>query len=461
MREIIILGSFAVCMIPMAFAQTTGPSTEQQWKKLETLVQENGGTVGFNARDTEGNIILARNDRQNFIPASSIKLLTALAAIQLLGENYRFKSELYSTGEVVQGILQGDVYIVGGGDPSLLSKYFPDLNPIAGWVAAIKKSSIREIQGSIIGVDTHFKGYPLSFGVSMEDVGNYYGCGAWGLNAFDNSVPVFLHSGEPGTTFQVITPEDFSGTNYTAQGTAEKQSSDEAFVLGMPGLFERVIEGTMPANIKGFQIDASMPDPALYLARYLTSELKKSGINVLKEAASLRDPFPSASVMADPVLSPKLSSLCEVMLRESHNLFADAIFREMSVWRAMDGTYSSAADVFKEVCGLPLRAKIMDGSGLSCQNFLCPYDFSKALHRLSTAEEFSPPRGLKVETLTNGTVLHYKTGTMRNVRAISGYINSAEKGWQCFSIMANGFDENGADIRRQMLAFLRAYFGGA
>lgn len=459
MREIIVSGIFTLAVLIPSIAQTSKLSPEQQWAKLEVLVKEAGGTVGFSARNAQGKTLQAWNDKQNFIPASSLKLLTALAVDKLAGDTFHFQTNLCHTGHVENGILYGDILIVGGGDPSLLSRYFPDRNPVAEWINAVKLFGIKEINGRIIGVDAHFKGYPLAFGVSLEDAGNYYGCGAWGLNAFDNTILLFLSSGEPGTTFGIIKSSDLSGASYRAQGTAGVQSTDEAFVLGAPWQFDRMVEGSIPSNRNSFQIEASMPDPALYLARYVTDQLVLSGVSISQEAASTRDLPAEVTILSRAALSPHMRELCEVMLRESHNLFADALFKQLSVIRGLDGRYATASLAFKEICELPERSQILDGSGLSRKNLICPYDFTQSLFRLSEGGEFVPPPGLYEEVLANGAVLYLKTGTMDNVRALSGYASIEGEGWFSFALMANGFGGSGKDIRRQMFSFIRDYFG--
>ena len=146
-------------------------------------------------------------------PASTLKLFTTGAALGLLGSNYMFETIISYDGVVSgAGVLQGNIYIQGSGDPSLGSDRIPG-NPgrealLTGWVESLKKAGITSIAGNIIADDLLFSyDVPTPGGWPWIDLGNYYGSGAFGINLDENVYQLYFKPGSTGQPADILKTE--------------------------------------------------------------------------------------------------------------------------------------------------------------------------------------------------------------------------------------------------------------
>ncbi|MDI9544384.1 MAG: D-alanyl-D-alanine carboxypeptidase, partial [Bacteroidota bacterium] len=148
-----------------------------------------------------GELPAEMNSAQALVPASLSKLLTTGAALEILGPEKRFKTELAYRGLLENGSLKGNLYILGGGDPSLGSEYTEEQAGLflQDWVQAVKQLGISRIEGDIVADPSLFDEEAVSPYWLWEDMGNYYAAGVYGLAVFDNMFRLGLKSGLPGT----------------------------------------------------------------------------------------------------------------------------------------------------------------------------------------------------------------------------------------------------------------------
>ena len=109
------------------------------------------------------------------------------------------------TGVIDNGVLQGDLYIRGGCDPSLGWKGKTSF--LNQWVKAVKEAGITRINGAVIADMTMLDGEAQNPGWLCEDVGNYYAPGIFALNYYGNTMNIVLKSAEPGTVATVVGTE--------------------------------------------------------------------------------------------------------------------------------------------------------------------------------------------------------------------------------------------------------------
>ncbi|MEZ4937086.1 MAG: D-alanyl-D-alanine carboxypeptidase [Crocinitomicaceae bacterium] len=154
-------------------------------------------SIGFYAVNiATGEEIAKLNENTSLTPASIMKLFTTSTAIQTLGAGHQIKTELLHDGFVdSNGVLHGNIYIKGYGDPSLGSRFFTkeghELDFLKTWVDTIKSFGIKEVDGYVIADGSYFSYDGVPGGWNWTDMGNYYGSGPAGLNIFDNMV--YLH----------------------------------------------------------------------------------------------------------------------------------------------------------------------------------------------------------------------------------------------------------------------------
>ncbi len=163
------------------------------------IVFPEGEQVGVCIRSLSGRDILRSNEKQNFVPASNLKVLSTGLSLHLLGADFRFETRLAHSGEITpDGTLKGDLYIIGGGDPTLGSgecgsKGAKEL--ISGWVRRVREAGIRRIEGFIIG-DSRAMPSRMNGSWMYEDIATYYGATPCALMYRENCLDLLL---TPGT----------------------------------------------------------------------------------------------------------------------------------------------------------------------------------------------------------------------------------------------------------------------
>src|ERR1019366_3057410 len=145
------------------------------------------------------------NSNISLVPASTLKIVTTSAALTLLGNDFKFETKLQYDGifDTLTGTINGNLYIVGGGDPTLESEYFKDekdsLTTTDRWAELLKKKGIKKITGAVIGDASVFDDNVIPPQWIWADIGNYFGAGACGLTYHDNKYTLYFKSGATGS----------------------------------------------------------------------------------------------------------------------------------------------------------------------------------------------------------------------------------------------------------------------
>ena len=256
----------SVALLLMAWSATAGiPQTQAQQKITEICAREplRSALVGVLAVRADGDTLVAINHRQKLVPASNVKLLTTGVALHLLGADYRFETRLGYTGTVQDGTLRGDVYILGGGDPTTGSR--SDSTEGVGatfgkWAQLLYDAGIRRIEGRVIGDPRFFSDHtPQNLGWSFDDLGTYYGAGPSGLNFFENAQNFYITPGPSGraVNYRVQYPETpwMHYVNHTVTGAA--RSSNTLYYVNSSLAPIGEIAGSFPADRRGYTLECS------------------------------------------------------------------------------------------------------------------------------------------------------------------------------------------------------------
>ena len=145
--------------------------------------------VGICVMDGNGKVLARVNADKMLVPASNMKLITTGAALHMLGPSHTFETSLAYDGNIENGILRGNLHIVGGGDPTLGSKdsiATPVERTFAVWEKMLRDAGIRRIEGHIIGDGRSFEGMMEEPTWLWNDTGTYYGAGVSGLMFYEN-----------------------------------------------------------------------------------------------------------------------------------------------------------------------------------------------------------------------------------------------------------------------------------
>ena len=386
-------------------------------------------------------------------PASVLKTVATATALEILGEDYRYPTTLEYDGILENGTLEGNLYIKGSGDPSLGSSHFaPGQNKfLSTWIAALQKAGIKHITGSVISDESIFDTEGVSIKWLREDMGNYYAPGSYGISIFDNMYKLSLQTGAAGTRPVLKgTEPDIPFIRFKNYLKAAPVSSDSAYIIGAPLDDVRYLYGVLPANREAYVLKGDIPDPALYLARYLTDQLQQKGIRVDGSPSCYRIEVEENRWKKGErkeivtTYSPTLREIASVCNHVSHNLYADALVKTVGLQykprrNEMISSFGRGVQVVKEYWekkGLdvfPLRMN--DGSGLAPADQGSAGFMGELLVYMATESAVSdafiaslPQAGIEgsVRNFLKGSKLqgkaHLKSGGITGVRSYAGYI---------------------------------------
>ena len=410
-----------------------------------------------------GNIAIEYNSGLSLIPASVMKIITSSAALELLGPDYTFKTTVGYTGTLNKrsGLLKGNIIIHGGGDPALGSKYFSDhyANFLNNWMSEIKKLGIKRIKGKVITDDSYYDYQPVPGKWIWEDIGNYYGAGAYGLSVYDNTYEIHFKTSSEGTlpAMNEIIPHECRSE--LSDFLVSSGTTDEGYVFSAPYSNSGWIAGTIPVNQHDFILKASITDPPLFLAKIFNERLKAFGIKISGDPNSLRlehNYQPSKVIPITETISPTLGEIVSVLNHESVNLFAEHLIKELGKRFRNSGSTASGTQViyeFLKKSGIDVNGSfIEDGSGLSPLNAVNTRELVNLLVFLrNKGKHFSEFYSSLPDAGKNGTLKNYfmdpvfesrlraKGGSMTRVRSFAGYFTTVSGKKMVFSIIINNY----------------------
>jgi D-alanyl-D-alanine carboxypeptidase/D-alanyl-D-alanine-endopeptidase (penicillin-binding protein 4) len=416
--------------------------------------------VSFEMVDlSTGKKIAAHNANMALTPASNMKMVTTATALELLGKNFYFETPLSYDGVIQNNILEGNLYIKGSGDPTLGSEFLEDDKEwfLRAWLAGIRRAGIKHISGNVIVLDQLYGYEGISPKWLVEDLGNYYAPGIYGISVFDNMYRVYLQSFNSGSVTSVLYTEPaMEDLQFTNTVTASLSNSDDAYISGTPFSNQRRLYGSIPVNRSSFAVKGDIPDPGLFLANYFRAYLQKNDIDVSGEATTYRlvPEEPKAQQELAVVRSPDLASIIRVVNVRSNNHYAEHLYKLLTIKDSID------IPAYWKAKGLDTPALFMyDGSGTSPANALSAGFLVQLLKYMDGKGKdfyYSLPLAGKEGTVASflkGTSLEgkarIKSGSITNVQSYSGYIEKGNKRY-AFSIIVNNFTGKRRDLKHEM-----------
>ena len=427
--------------------------------------------VGIRIEKLNGEIICDINGHKNFIPASNMKIYTTASAADLLGPDFQYETQLLALGEISKGKLNGNLLIIGSGDPSLGSWHIPEGNDSSilfhSWAEKIKARGINEITGDIIGDGRVFTNEYYCGDWDFEDLPYWYAAGTSGLVVEENCFRFITAPGKnvgdkalikliPDTKYVTVV----NNTETVASGG--QRTADIVF----RGTDQNIVHfaGTIPIDEQPFQQRGSVWDGVLYTVFLFKEALEKEGIKIKGNAINIRslkdlsaiDNCPSnKQILIDLHKSSPLSELIKIVNKQSHNFFADQILRTIGSKIKNDGSYKGGSNAVREwlkKIGVPQTEAFLmfDGSGLARRNSIQPQQTCSLLRYVYNKESV---RKAFYDSLAiagvNGDLsyrmkesplkgnLRAKTGLIGQVRSFSGYVQDADGEMLVFGFMIN------------------------
>ena len=409
-----------------------------------------------------GEPIYRLNPSKLVMPASNMKIVTLGAAAERLGWDFTFETAIYATGPVADSVLRGDLVVVGGGDPTINARGGDPRRVFLDWAGHLKAAGITAIDGRIVGDDRAFDAEGLGRGWAWDYLAAGYAAKVGALQYHEDLVSVVIRPGAAvGAAASIeIRPGGSGLTADNAVTTSAAGGSAEVDVQRLPGSGRLRVTGSVPLGSGETSLTASVDEPARFFLQELHDTLIGEGLRI-RNAPVVWNQAP-APVAVDPERllfthrSPPLSEFAVVLMKVSQNLYAETLLRALGV-QAGDSTARGGQAAVREVLtgwGVPPDAYVLaDGSGLSRYNYVTADTIARILTRMASDPrhaarfEATLPIVGKDGTLARrmkGTPAESnaraKTGSISNVRALSGYVTTRDGERLVFSIIANNFN---------------------
>ncbi|MBS3679004.1 D-alanyl-D-alanine carboxypeptidase/D-alanyl-D-alanine-endopeptidase [Ornithinibacillus massiliensis] len=470
----ILLSFLVVCMVSTLFViQNQTPSANNETTeevslpdKLNQILSNpalDGTTTGVSIRNADsGELLFSYYGDHRLHPASNMKILTTIAALETLGPDYRFTTEVLTDGSIKGAVLQGNLYLKGKGDPTLLKH---DLDQFA---ADLKAKGIKNIKGNLIGDDTWYDDVRLSQDLNWSDEPFYTGAQISALTLSPNEdydastviVEVYPAEEVDGKPIVKLTPH----TDYVnIINNAKTVSSDHSRAISIErehGTNNIVINGVIPIDGSMARSWVSVWEPTGYAVDVFKKALEENGISFVGNAQTTTGTTPEDATLLTSKESMTLEDLLIPFMKLSNNGHGETLTKEMGKVVHNEGSWDKGLSVMEEVLiqyGLnPDTILLRDGSGMSHKNLIPANELSQLLYAVQeedwyTSFERSLPVAGNSERFVGGTLRYRmtdgpatnnvkaKTGSLTGVSSLSGYVTAKDGQKLIFSIMVNNY----------------------
>lgn len=455
MKKILFVLSAAL-FIMTSFAQTVSQQLAKAFAQFEKDPQLRAAIASLYVVDVNtGKVIFDKNSEIGLAPASTLKLATSVAAYELLGKDFRYRTEF--------GVSAKDsaIYIFPSGDPTLGSwrwEQTREKETLARITTVLKKNvgTFREIVFKNGG--WNFEAIPD--GWIWQDIGNYYGAGASGFNWRENQFDLILKSGQNvGDKVEVIRtePEVYSYRISSRATAAAKGTGDNAYIYFPLNNGEGIVRGTIPAGENSFSISGAMPSAKNEFVDILINELKDLQKKPTYISSLFTDDNEKNNVkIIHTETSPPLDSIIYWLNKKSINLYAEALVKTMAYKEKGLGATDKGIEIIKDFYrtkGIdPVTLNMADGSGLS------------PLNRVTTKVQVQVLQYAQKQPWFNGFYyslptyngMKIKSGTISDVKGFTGYHTSKKGEEYAFSFLVNNYNGSSATLVQKMYRVLDA-----
>ncbi|MDD6252966.1 MAG: D-alanyl-D-alanine carboxypeptidase/D-alanyl-D-alanine-endopeptidase [Bacteroidales bacterium] len=488
--RIITMAALLCAACFQSYAQNTARTsrkTSAQWYVDRKMKEEpfRSGLAGVLAVKMSGDTIAEYGSLRKLLPASNTKLITTGLAVRVLGPEYTYSTAIGYAGRLAGGVLHGDLYIVGGGDPTIASRdpeALPADSLFSCWKSIIENAGIQRIEGDIIGDGRYFDGPIENDSWSYGDLGTYYGAGCNGLSFHRNILNVNVMPGDrPGAPVKVtnLYPSLPWIEMRKTCITGPAGSGDNLYLFNTDLAPVAELRGSLAVDKGPRKEECSFKFGALACASYFLDYLRKNGVEVEGGAADVdsygnirtvrslgerrdRQLRPAESVadmcIIGSVESPSLGVIAHTTNSRSDNFYAETLLRTIARERTGSASYDSCKVVIaRELDSLDIDPsygiQMVDGSGLARHNYISPDFFCRFLGAMAAQPCFrqylatisSPGEAgmrsrLSAQPAELKSRIHMKSGSMNGVLCYSGYIlpsSGKAEDTVVFSIMTN------------------------
>jgi len=436
------------------FAQTLSKRLQTVYQMFESDSQLSNAISSLYVIDANtGQVVFDRNSKIGLATASTLKVVTAATAYELLGKDFRYETKFGYVGSIKNKTL-GDFYLKASGDPTFGSwrwKITSDTFIAQQIISTIKKLNITGFNSISID-DTGWNSESIPDGWIWQDIGNYYGAGSGGFNWRENQFDIIMKSGkEIGDAVTIVKTNPKSLVPLTCVVTsAPKGSGDNSYVYYPLTDRNGIIRGTIPVNENAFAIAASNPVPkntfTTFIIENLASKLKIGQVNYQSNSKD-------TTVLVSH-LSPVLDSIIHWFLKKSINLYGEALVKTIAFQKNGLGETGDGVQIvknfWKEKGIAPTELNMVDGSGLSPLNRITTHAQVMVLKFAAGQPWFNGYYDAFPEY--NG--MKMKSGTINGVKGFCGYQKSKDGNEYIFSFLVNNYSGSSSTVVQKMYTVL-------
>lgn len=463
-----------------SFAYTIKADTLDQ--KLSEILNHDpvikGALAGVSIRSaTTGKMVYEHFGDLRLKPASNLKLMTAAAALSVLGENYTFSTSLFTDGQVVGNMIFGNLFLKGKGDPTLLKKDFDH------FAKQLLQMGVTSIQGDLIGDDTWYDNVRLSVDLPWSDEQTYYGAQISALTASPDKdydagsviVEVLPGKKEGQQAFISISPKTDYMKIVNKTKTVQSDGSKNIDIFREHGTNTICIKGTIPIKSTKITEWIAVSNPTNYALDLFKQSLEEKGIVINGKVK--RGAVPNNASFLKSHHSMPLSELLVPFMKLSNNVHAETLIKEMGKVKKGEGSWEKGLEVLEsKLIDFGVNTEtllIRDGSGISHLNLVPANELTKLLFTVQKEPWYNtflhslPVSGEK-EKMVGGTLRHRmndpmikgkikaKTGTLTSVSSLSGYVETVNGESLIFSVILNNLidEEKGKELEDRIVDIL-------
>jgi D-alanyl-D-alanine carboxypeptidase/D-alanyl-D-alanine-endopeptidase (penicillin-binding protein 4) len=428
----------------------------------------------------DGRVLYQRNAEKMFVPASNMKLVTGSVALEALGPDFVYRTPVVAAGTVANGVLRGDLVVIGSGDPTIAADFHGgDARAVfRAWADSLRAHGVRRITGRIIGNDDVFDDLALGRGWAWDDLQDYYSAEIGGLQYNLGVVGITAAAGaSPAAPARLTLDPQTAYVRVTnAARTAAPGTEEQIQVTRADTGNTFTVSGFIPADTATVRNDMAVRNNTAYFVTVLRETLVAAGISVGGAAVDQDELSPARRPVTRDTLfvqsSPPMREILPGFLKPSQNQVGELLLKTLGRTLRGQGTAQAGIAVVDSVTrawGLPPRKLAQaDGSGLSRYNLVAPRFLIGILGHMRQSPNWQafydalPVAGADgtLRSRMRGTPLqgnvHAKTGTVSNVRSLSGYLTTASGEPILFSIIVNHHTLSSRDADRLAEAALAA-----
>jgi D-alanyl-D-alanine carboxypeptidase/D-alanyl-D-alanine-endopeptidase (penicillin-binding protein 4) len=405
-------------------------------------------------------------------PASNMKLVTAAVAAEKLGWDYRYTTKIYATGPLSNGDLDGDLVIVSNGDPTINPRHPDRWGAFDAWAKQLYAKGIRRVGGQLIGDDSAFAEPGWGVGWAWDDIVVGYGAAVGALQYNENAVELLIGPGlEAGGRAIISVSPPGSGiildhaVTTVAEGQPSRVSLDR-----IPGSNILRVSGQVAIGSPAIHEEAAVPNPTILYLNALREALARNGIFVGGNPLDIDDarvkPDVAKATLLLEDLSAPLSEIIDANLKWSLNEYSETMLLSLAPTRG-EATFDAGLTVLRDTLAkwgvAPETYVARDGSGLSRNDYLSADVLTRLLTTVWREPRLIDPfKSALPQAGVSGTIANQlkdtigsgrvwaKTGSMSNVRSLSGYLMTLDDEPIVFSFMATGFHVPASQIDATM-----------